>query len=302
MTALNVSFVASTSQFASTYGDLTDALNQAFGAWMSRFDAPQGSVNIKVDIGLVATRIPLGLGSVSDSGPNGAVQIGKTANGGIYMSGFGAEVATGAPLSDFNRTSSLNLDYNWVSRKFANPSANAAEIQRVLQREIGRMLGLFAFSGTAGGQALPGFLTSTFDTYLQFGKGVELFVGPNAVAQNGGAVVMDYNTVFQVAAPGVSLESAQVTAATIQPLDVAMLRDTGLPILSDAEVQEHAATRLYQAAFGRAPDAAGLMLQSRALLAGTSLSTLANGFIGSAEFALRYGVNPSTGDFVNAMY
>ncbi len=303
MAALNVSIADPGGSFASKYGDLTAALNQAFGAWMSHFDAPQGIVNINVAIGLLATAVPLGLGTVADSGPKGAVQIGRIAAGTVFMSGFAAEVATGAPLSDTNRTSTLNLDYIWFNNKFANPAANSAEIQRVLQHEIGRMLGFFAYSGTPGGQAVPASSTlSTLDAYLQFGGGVELFVGPNAVAQNGGPVLMDYNTVFQTAVSGASIMSAQQRAATIQPLDVAILRDTGLPILSDAEVQEHAATRLYQAAFGRAPDTAGLMQQSRALLAGTSLSTLANGFIGSAEFASRYGVNPSTGDFVSAMY
>lgn len=91
-------------------------------------------------------------------------------------------------------------------------------------------------------------------------------------------------------------------AMTIQPLDVAMLRDTGLPILSDREIQEHIATRLYQAALGRAPDGPGLLNATRVLLAGTSLSSVANGFVTSQEFANRFGTSLSNTAFVDALY
>ena len=62
-----------------------------------------------------------------------------------------------------------------------------------------------------------------------------------------------------------------------------------------------AATRLYQAAFDRAPDAPGLSLWSGALKQGMSLEQVAQGFIGSQEFAGRYGALDADG-FVTQLY
>ena len=117
------------------------------------------------------------------------------------------------------------------------------------------MLGFAVFTGhNANGGIVPPtpYITTEFDKYLAFNGNSEAFVGPNAIAATGGPVAMDYNTIFRPALGGqASLESTQQPAPTIQPLDLAILRDTGLPILSDQEVQEHLATWLYQAAFGR---------------------------------------------------
>ncbi len=49
------------------------------------------------------------------------------------------------------------------------------------------------------------------------------------------------------------------------------------------------ATRLYQAAFNRSPDAAGLALWSGQLSQGVAVDQVAQGFVGSAEFAATYG-------------
>ena len=60
--------------------------------------------------------------------------------------------------------------------------------------------------------------------------------------------------------------------------------------------------RLYQAALGRAPDQAGLHQWIGNLQAGAPLSSLAAGFVGSAEFTARYGAGLSTTGFVTALY
>lgn len=298
MTALSVNYTAPNGPYSAKYGDATVAINQAFNAWMAHFDAPQGAVTINVSF------VTQPIGFVASAGPSGVVTVGVFGSKSVNMSGFAAEIATGAPLSATTRSAALYVDPTWFRTYFADPAANTGEIQRVLQHEVGHMLGIigYTYTGNAGPVVSP-YYTTEFDNYLRFTATAESFVGPNAIAAYGGPVNMDPVTVDHPYVPGrVSLMSYQDQAKTIQPLDVAMLRDTGVPILSDQEVQEHAATRLYQAALGRAPDAAGLLQQSRALLAGTSLGTLANGFINSVEFALRYGVNPSAKTFVNAMY
>lgn len=61
--------------------------------------------------------------------------------------------------------------------------------------------------------------------------------------------------------------------------------------------------RLYQVAFGRVPDAAGLDAWSDALRNGTSLADIARAFAGSAEAARSYGAGDAiTVAFVTSMY
>jgi len=62
------------------------------------------------------------------------------------------------------------------------------------------------------------------------------------------------------------------------------------------------AYRLYQAAFDRTPDKAGLGFWIHAMDAGQPLSEVAAGFIGSAEFAGKYGTNTSDAQYVEALY
>jgi hypothetical protein len=61
--------------------------------------------------------------------------------------------------------------------------------------------------------------------------------------------------------------------------------------------------RLYQAAFDRVPDQAGLMGWAHALWAGAITETqVAQGLIGSPEFAFHYGTSQVSTAFVSALY
>lgn len=62
------------------------------------------------------------------------------------------------------------------------------------------------------------------------------------------------------------------------------------------------AYRIYQAAFNRTPDASGLGYWINAMDNGASLLSVAQGFVGSAEFASTYGSNPSVGKIVGGFY
>ena len=298
MTALTVSYTSPNGPYAAQYGAVTAAVNQGFNAWMSHFDMPAGAVTINVSIQ------PLGTNVAASARPDGYVIVGTSGSKATYLSGFAAEIATGASLSALTRTGQLNLDTSWFNYVFANPAANTAEIQRVVQHEIGHMLGYIA--ATSPGLAGPirsTTATTAFDNYLSFAGTAEFFSGPNAIAAYGGGVRMDYPTIVHTYVPGsASLMSYLDEATTIQPLDTAILRDTGLPILSTQEVAEHQATRLYLAALGRAPDASGLVAHTRALLNGVSLSGDAAGFLTSGEFARLYGTNQSNTAFVNTLY
>ncbi|GAB2851361.1 hypothetical protein GCM10027277_19550 [Pseudoduganella ginsengisoli] len=63
------------------------------------------------------------------------------------------------------------------------------------------------------------------------------------------------------------------------------------------------AYRIYQAAFDRAPDLAGLGYWIGRMDAGASLREVAQGFVGSDEFAIRYGGgNPTNFDYITKLY
>lgn len=62
------------------------------------------------------------------------------------------------------------------------------------------------------------------------------------------------------------------------------------------------AYRLYQAAFARTPDPAGLGYWIAVLDRGETLVHVAQGFLGSAEFASKYGANPTNEQYVQALY
>jgi hypothetical protein len=62
------------------------------------------------------------------------------------------------------------------------------------------------------------------------------------------------------------------------------------------------AYRIYQAAFDRTPDVAGLSYWIKAMDDGISLMEVATGFVGSQEFADIYGQSPTNSDFVEKLY
>jgi hypothetical protein len=62
------------------------------------------------------------------------------------------------------------------------------------------------------------------------------------------------------------------------------------------------AYRLYRAAFGRAPDKAGLAYWTGVLDNGATLIDVAGGFINSQEFVDFYGATPSNSSFANSLY
>lgn len=62
------------------------------------------------------------------------------------------------------------------------------------------------------------------------------------------------------------------------------------------------AYRIYQAAFNRTPDLAGLGFWISRMDAGASLRSVAEGFVNSAEFKTLYGSNPTNADIISRFY
>jgi serralysin len=85
-------------------------------------------------------------------------------------------------------------------------------------------------------------------------------------------------------------------------VNVERIRFPDLAIALDIAGNAGQAYRIYQAAFNRAPDAAGLGYWINALDKGMTLDDVASGFVNSAEFKTLYGTNPTNGDLVNHIY
>lgn len=76
----------------------------------------------------------------------------------------------------------------------------------------------------------------------------------------------------------------------------------GLGLALDLDGGGGQAYRLYQAAFDRSPDAAGVGFWMRQMDAGMSLASVARSFLRSREFERKYGVEPSNEAFLTALY
>lgn len=66
--------------------------------------------------------------------------------------------------------------------------------------------------------------------------------------------------------------------------------------------QQLSVTNLYTALFNRAPDAAGLKFWTQALINGTSLATITQGFLGTPEAAAIYPAAQTSAQFVTSFY
>jgi hypothetical protein len=107
-----------------------------------------------------------------------------------------------------------------------------------------------------------------------------------ALANNGGNVsVYDF------------LHGSTTTLAHVERLQFA---DKNVALDIDGNAGE--SYRLYQAAFNRTPDKAGLGYWIAAMDHGQGLKQVAANFIDSAEFRQMYGASPSDSQYVDALY
>ncbi|MES2152408.1 MAG: DUF4214 domain-containing protein [Pseudomonadota bacterium] len=85
-------------------------------------------------------------------------------------------------------------------------------------------------------------------------------------------------------------------------VNIERLRFDDADIALDISGNGGQAYRIYQAAFNRAPDLTGLGFWISVMDHGTTLESVAGGFVASAEWAKLYGANPSNADVVNGLY
>lgn len=301
MTAsLNVQFAD-----APTPGDpdqdvVRSAVAAAFSEWTRHFDYTAGvfTINVSFRAGVQPADVSMDMQAFTRVGVASPLDVVEP----TFGLGFAARAASSTILP--KPTLYIN------PAKF-NGAAAGSSIVAPIERELGHALGI---SRLRTGSLLTSILSNpllrtretVYDTGVRNVQGAPNFIttfnGPNAEAAYGGPVPVDAgNTDITTVGRGLAVDTTTQGASTVQPLDVALLRDAGLPALSDQELGEHQVARLYVAAFGRNADSAGLVQQYGGLRAGRTLAQLGDGIVGSAEFANRYG-GLSNADFVNALY
>ncbi len=309
---LNVQF-ANPGDAGALAGAVQAVVQQAFAGWLQHFDYTTGTYTINVSFRAASQpadaslqypappafegfRVTTNDVVVGSAGPNEVSQYGELL--GLALTGRGAGPADPGTL--------------YLSPGYLNGSQSLANAVAPIERELGHQFGIQSlrpnnFADFSGGAAVQtGLRTSVYDSSVKFvtypPDFLTTFNGPNAEAAYGGPVpVLGADPGTTTVGNGQAVDTTTQGAGTIQPLDVALLRDAGVAALSDQELAEHQVARLYVAALGRDADSAGLIQQYAALRSGESLVQVAAGFTSSAEYAKIYG-NLSNAAFVSALY
>ena len=300
-------------QVVNNYYDITGLaapIIAAFDAWLSHFDYTTGSYTINVS----TYKQPGGNPSGVLGGGDTYVQVGAAGGKAVLEPLFGLNVV--GRNGDEPDTPPLALSFSAV-----DPGDEVAETERDFENALGvrSFQGYSVLPSPAGGDTVyDGALTQTTVTASPTNVYQALsFNGPNAEAVFGGPVpLLSMDGSFVSLAQGAAGASVnqnsygQSPASSIQPLDVAMLRDAGLPALSDQEVVEHQIARLYFAAYGRVATGAELtastMYYQAALAAGATagpaiLATIGAALASGSVFAGEHG-QLSDADFVRVAY
>ena len=201
---------------------------------------------------------------------------------------------------------------NYTLKQHYQGKATAAQAGDVLaaitvQLEQGSgNLAYFVSNLSVGGQ--PQTLASNGDAWFQWGTdAADILYGAVGNDYLDGGAGMD-TVRYSHAKAGHTVFKTGDGIVLMGPGGVEHLRNIERLDFQDRSVvfntEGHAAIayRVYQAAFDRKPDAAGLGYWVAQLDKGVSLQAVADGFIHSPEFALRYGQASSDAAFVDGLY
>jgi methionine-rich copper-binding protein CopC len=189
---------------------------------------------------------------------------------------------------------------------FSESSENKAALLSAEQNGIS-YIEPYHFTGSTAADVIIG--TGSADT-LSGLAGNDLFMGLGGNDSiDGGtgidtAVYSGTRASHTVTSNGLSLTVAGAAGVdgTDTLLNVERLQFADLNLAFDAGGNAGEVYRLYQAAFNRTPDAAGLGGWIGGMDHGMTLLQVATGFIGSAEFQALYGAHPTDAQFVNLLY
>lgn len=299
------------------------AVDYAFNDLIRSFDYTAGTFTLDVSYRTATQPIDVSLAG----NPGGdLVAVGSKGGNEVVAPAFGLGFSARANPSPALRVGTLFVNQASYSRGTAR-NLFASSIDGPVERELEHALGLRGVVRNTPANAAPPSQQTVYDGNLRVVQGPPAgttFNGPNAQAVYGGPVPVLGTDPYTTTVDGsLTLDSSTGYSSVKRPLDVALLRDAGLPALTDQELLEHSIARLYFGAFGRVADGAGLVQQTigyqppqlgpvassdrqylQALFdqrAFVALATVADGLVGSAEFTSRYGAL-SDSDFVRTVF
>ncbi len=309
---LNVQFTDPADAGASA-GAIRAVVQQAFAEWVRHFDYTTGNYTINVSFRAPSQPADASLQYPAPTTFEGSyVSTNDVVVGGVGPYNFplyGQRLGLALTGRGVGPTDTGTL---YLNPGYLDGSQSLANAVAPIERELGHQFGIRSlhpnnFLNFSGGAAVQtGVRLSVYDSNVKFitypPDFLTTFNGPNAEVAYGGPVpVLGADPGTTTVGGGAAVDTTTQGAATVQPLDVALLRDAGVAALTGQELGEHQVARLYVAAFGRNADSAGLVQQYAGLRAGETLAQLADGIVGSAEFTNRYGAL-SNADYVSALY
>jgi hypothetical protein len=220
---------------------------------------------------------PVGAGT---SGPSIALAI---------IDAAGNTVATQAEQGNGTFTVSLANAGNYFLKVSDNAPYNYEDggVYNVMLGLTGN--GGSTLRGTAGADSL---VSTSGNDVIDGGAGID------QVTYHGNAA--DYRIAITAAGVSVTDSTGKDGADTL--FNVERLQFADQTVSLDTSGTAAQAYRVYQAAFNRAPDAAGLGFWIANMEKGASLASVASNFIGSQEFRDMYGAQPTNHDMVSKFY
>ena len=189
---------------------------------------------------------------------------------------------------------------------FSESAENKAALQPVMENGIA-FTERYHFTGSALADVLIG---SAGDDLMQGLAGNDVFIslgGADSIDGGAGidtAVFVGIRASHSIshAASALMVSDAADVHGTDRLSSVERLQFGDVNLAFDVDGNAGQTYRLYQAAFDRAPDLAGLGSWIAAMDQGLALTQVASGFIQSAEFQILYGASPGNGQFVTLLY
>lgn len=180
-----------------------------------------------------------------------------------------------------------------------NLNANTAE-SLILNNQAQALFQL----GLSGNNVIMG--NTGNDTFVGYG-GNDVFVlsgNFNVVEGGSGFEQAVINAPIEGVTVGVSGSTVVVNSAAGQDtlINVQRVQFNDGVLAFDIQGNAGNAYRLYQAAFDRTPDIAGLSFWVHALDTGVNIQTVAQDFVNSSEFQAVFGTNPTNQQLAYAMY
>lgn len=216
-------------------------------------------------------------------------------NGGVF---FSDAFSSGAGFQNWVNSYSYNLSLLGGNDKFTGTSAEA--INDAVQTLDGN--DVFTGYGDTNGYSSSG------GDHFYGGNGIDTSVYRGTLSQYSiqrDVSIEDARTDYTSSNLGKIVTDNVANRDGVDKLvDVERLSFSDVNVAYDTAKGENAgeAYRIYKAAFDRAPDADGLGFWVDALDHGASLTSVAQGFINSAEFTKMYGSNPTDAQFVTELY